>query len=260
MPLDNSLLLEERLLESLRHHLEGLREKAVADFSNTSFDRELTGLRSDPVYVNFGFDSAEYALIRLMGRMSISIGRRLGEIYDKIPRYMAAARFDLLPNQVAPKLGNLELDIGLRVSDLNEANINHITDVAEKHLPNLSIEEGIGIEIRYNFNPNDSSRLRKDVDMVNYLKEERLLPIYLVFSILSPRQEAIARLERAGWNFLMGEAAAAFARDLLGLDLEKTLNSPKVQEEVNRRVTATMQAIFSSQAFQHIASKYGEHR
>lgn len=46
--------------------------------------------------------------------MSVSVGRRLDEIYDKIPRFVAAARFDLSPEQVAEKFHDLELDIGLR--------------------------------------------------------------------------------------------------------------------------------------------------
>ncbi|MHB8523462.1 MAG: hypothetical protein ACYDH9_22265 [Limisphaerales bacterium] len=130
--------------------------------------------------------------------MSISIGRRLGEIYDKIPRFVAAARFNVPEKDVAPMLKNLELDIGLRFSKLSAADVQHIKSVAKKFTGKSAEGKGIGIEIRYNFNPNDSARLRKDCDMARYVRGEGFFPIYLVFSGISPRAEAIARLTRAG--------------------------------------------------------------
>ena len=78
--------LEQQFIGQLRHHLEGWRQKVIADFSKGNFDSELASLSSDPVYPKFHFHSAAYVNIRFMGRMSISIGRRLGEIYDKVPR------------------------------------------------------------------------------------------------------------------------------------------------------------------------------
>ena len=96
--------IKERFLVSLRHHLAGLRLKVDKDFSQNNYERELHALEGDPIYSKFAFDNPEYVLVRLIGRMSISIGRRLGEIYDKIPRFVAAARFGLRPEQVAPTL------------------------------------------------------------------------------------------------------------------------------------------------------------
>jgi hypothetical protein len=95
-----------------------LRAKAEHDFSENSFKHELNQLVTDSIYPKFALDSEEYVFIRLMGRMSISIGRRLGEIYDKIPRFLASARFDLTSEKVAFSLNELELDIGLKFSDL----------------------------------------------------------------------------------------------------------------------------------------------
>jgi len=78
---DNDVV-RDRFLKELRHHLDGLREKVESDFSLASFQHELSRFRGDPVYSRFTFDRPEYVLIRFMGRVSISIGRRLGEIYD----------------------------------------------------------------------------------------------------------------------------------------------------------------------------------
>jgi hypothetical protein len=193
--------IKERFLNSLRHHLAGLRLKVEKDFSQNNYERELHALESDPVYSKFAFDSPEYVLVRLIGRMSISIGRRLGEIYDKIPRFVAAARFGLRPEQVAPTLVNLELDMALRFSHLTVEDIEHIQRIINQYLGLTNDSEGIGIEIRYNFNPNDSARLRKDVTMAEYLRAENLLPVYLIYSAISPRLEAISRLERQAGVF-----------------------------------------------------------
>src|SRR5437773_11429927 len=121
--------VEDKFLEALRHHLAGLRDKVHRDFSKTSFDRELLDLKGDPIYPKFAFDREGYVLIRFMGRLSISIGRRLGEIYDKIPRFLAAARFGLSQDQVAPKLNGLELDICLNFSHLSPPDRSHIRNV-----------------------------------------------------------------------------------------------------------------------------------
>lgn len=250
--------LEEKFLETLRYHLSGLRSKAENEFSKSNFNHELSKLKTDPVYPKFALDSPEYVLIRFMGRVSISIGRRLGEIYDRLPRFIAAARFDLSQEQVAPKLNGLELDIGLRFSYIDREDVCYIRKVVKKHLHHTESGNGIGIEIRYNFNPNDSTRLRKDVDMAGYLQAEKLLPIYLVFSAISPRHEAIARLKRAGWNFLIGDLAIDFAKELLGLDLARILDKPKIKAEVRRAVNEIMVTIFKSYAFQKIAARYKE--
>jgi len=164
------LELETEFIESLRHHLSGLYAKAERDFSQSGFADELRNLRRDPVYPKFALDCPEYALIRLIGRMSISIGRRLGEIYDKIPRFIAASRFNLSPDEVSPKLNSLELDIGLKFNLLSHEDRNHVKETIKQYLQHAEFSRGIGIEIRYNFNPNDSARLRKDVDMANYLR------------------------------------------------------------------------------------------
>src|SRR3954468_23657411 len=103
-----------------------------------------------------------------MGRMSITFGRRLGEIYDKLPRFVASARFDVAPEQVAEKFNGLELDIGLRYSLLSGPDREHLAAVLAEYGAD-GTETGVGIEIRYNFNPNDSARLRKDVDMAGYV-------------------------------------------------------------------------------------------
>lgn len=248
--------LEKKFLESLRHHLLGLRNKVESDFSRSSFDHELSELRRDPIYPKFALDSPEYVLIRFMGRISISIGRRLGEIYDKIPRFVAAARFDLSSDEVAPTLKGLQLDIGLRFSQLSDEDRNHVNRIINKYIEKVASYTGVGIEIRYNFNPNDSARLRKDVAMVSYLQEENLLPIYLVFSTISPRDEAIARLGRAGWKFLVGKSAIDFSQELLGLDLAQILDRPGVKTEVQKEVATIMRTIVTSYTFQEIATKY----
>jgi hypothetical protein len=248
--------IKERFLVSLRHHLAGLRLKVESDFSQSNYERELHALESDPVYSKFALDSPEYVLVRLIGRMSISIGRRLGEIYDKIPRFVAAARFGLRPEQVAPTLVNLELDIALRFSYLAAADIEHIQGILNQYLPLTSKSEGVGIEIRYNFNPNDSARLRKDVTMAEYVQAENLLPVYLIYSAISPRLEAISRLERAGWNFLTGGSAISFSQALFGLDLASILDEPEIREEVRREVTEIMDAMIESPAFESVLARH----
>ena len=184
-----------------------------------------------------------------MGRVSISVGRRLGEIYDKIPRLLAAARFSLAPEEVAPKINGLELDTGLLFDRLDGDDVQHVSSTVIKHIGALEIGNGIGVEVRYNFNPNDSARLRKDVAMAEGLQQEGLLPIYLVFSAISPRDEAIARLTRAGWRFLVGEKALKFSHDLYGVDLTAILRERVIKHEIEREVSAIMDTLFGSHAF-----------
>lgn len=240
--------LEQQFVSQLRHHLNGWRRKVIDDFSKSNFDAELAALNSDPVYPKFHFHSAAYVNIRFMGRMSISIGRRLGEIYDKVPRLLAAARYNLTPGQVAPKFDGLELDICLRFAEITGADSKFVKDTCKKHTGSSPTKDGIGIEIRYNFNPNDSSRLRKDVDVASKLIACNLMPIYLVFSSISPRDEAIARLKRAGWIFLVGQQGLDFATELLGMDLSSVLDRPAVSKEIKAEVDGMMKDIKNSYA------------
>ena len=126
-----------------------------------SFDEEIASLCSDPLYPKFNLNTAEYALIRRIGRVSISIGRRLGEIYDKLPRLVASIAFNIPLDKIAPKLdGKLELDTSLPFNLVTQENRDHISEVVQRHIGEKPYN-GIGIEVRYNFNPNDSARLRK---------------------------------------------------------------------------------------------------
>jgi hypothetical protein len=246
--------LEARFLADLRRHLGGIREKVAADFSEENFRRELSLLEGDPVYAQFGLASSSYVLVRVMGRLSISIGRRLGEIYDKIPRFLAAARFNLEPSDVAPLLNGLQIDICLEKDKLTELDAAHVDTVLANYpqVPSDAAATGVGIEIRYNFNPNDSARLRKDVDMAGYVVERGLIPIYLIFSSISPRDEAIARLERAGWTFLVGADATRFAQELLGLNLAEILKQPRIKKEVLDEVGDIMRTMVASYSFQRV--------
>lgn len=248
MELDDSRL-EVQFISQLRHHLQGWRRKVLEDFSRPSFEAELAALNGDPVYPKFHFNSPAYVNVRFMGRMSISIGRRLGEIYDKVPRLLASARYGITPAQVAPKFDGLELDIGLRFDQISSPDAEFVRNVCTKHLGTRPVGSGVGIEIRYNFNPNDSSRLRKDVDMAEKLVDSNLMPIYLVFSSISPRDEAIARLKRGGWNFLIGQQGLNFATELLGMDLSSVLDRPAVSEEIKKEVDGMMKDIKDSYAF-----------
>jgi len=207
------------------------------------------------VYEKFAFNRAEYVLIRFMGRISISIGRRLGEIYDKVPRFAAAARFGLQPEQIAPKLAGLELDIGLKFSGLSKADQQHVVDVYKKHMAADLDTPGIGIEIRYNFNPNDSSRLRKDVRMGELLRDQGLKPVYLVFSSSSPRKDAMSRLTNSGWVFLTGSPAISFITDLLEMEIQSILDKPAIKNETKKVVDGIMNSLVTSYAFQQMLKK-----
>lgn len=241
--------VEDRLLSELRHHFSGWRDKIRRDFSESNFADELSRLRSDSLYVAWGLDSPQYALIRLVGRMSISFGRRLGEIYDKIPRFVAAARFALSPEDIASLIDGLELDISIPLSKLTEQDRGHCEHIVRSHFKTGNLETGIGVEMRYNFNPNDSARLRKDVRMVQLLRREKYFPVYLIFSSISPRQEAISRLKRAGWFFLVGKDADRFMRELLEVDIASILDSPRLKREIKVEMDAMMKSIFTSPAF-----------
>lgn len=249
--------IEQRFLESLRHHLAGLQRKVECEFSRENFERELAALEGDSVYSKFALDSPEYVLVRFMGRVSVSIGRRLGEIYDKIPRLMAAARFGLNPDQVAPLLQNLELDIALRFGMLRRRDVQSIQSVVRRYLNVECGDDGLGLEIRYNFNPNDSARLRKDALMAKFVRAENLRPIYLVYSGISPRDEAIKRLERAGWIFVIGSDAINFSRDLLGFDIESILDQPVVAAELKRDMDTIMSSLMQSYAFKAVINRHG---
>jgi hypothetical protein len=248
--------LENRFIEVIRYQFKGLATKVLGDFSKASYDAELAALNTDPVYEKFAFNRAEYVLIRFMGRVSISIGRRLGEIYDKVPRFAAAARFGLTPEQIAPRYDGLELDIGLKFAGLSLEDQEHVNNVFKKHIGSDLDTPGIGIEIRYNFNPNDSSRLRKDVHMGELLVDQGLKPIYLVFSAISPRKDAISRLKKSGWVFLVGAAALAFVTELLEIEVQSILDKPAIKEETKKVVDEIMKQMIGSHAFQEVLAKY----
>jgi hypothetical protein len=246
----------ERFLEALRHHFQGWIAKAKRDFGERSYAEELSLLRSDPLYDQFGLAIPEYVFIRLMGRMSISFGRRLGEIYDKMPRFVAAARFGLSEEEATGVYGeeDLRLDMRIPYDKLSKPNKKHVLATVGKFLPKVKVTAGLGIEIRYNFNPNDSARLRKDAHFAALLLQDSLVPIYLIFSGISPRDEAIARLERAGWNFLIAEKASRFTTELTTMDLGAILKEPTVHDEVNREIGQIMSAIYDSPAFKAVAA------
>ncbi|MEA5601972.1 hypothetical protein [Nostoc sp. UHCC 0252] len=245
-------VVEQRFLNILKSHIQGWEAKIQNDFSAQNYQRELQNLKTDPVYSKFALDCPEYVLVRLIGRMSISVGRRLGEIYDKLPRFVASARFNITPEQVAEKFDGLELDIGLRFSSVSSNDENHVRTTLQKFGFSDSGTDGAGIEIRYNFNPNDSARLRKDISMVGHLKAANLFPIYLIYSAISPRDDAINRLTRAGWYFLQGEQASQFTSELFGIDFLKFMDEPEVKEEIHNEVQRVMKSIFTSEAFQNV--------
>jgi hypothetical protein len=239
-----------RFMEELRHHLKGWQNKVNTDFAKANFDKEINGLSVDPVYAKFHLATPDYVFIRLMGRMSVSIGRRLGEIYDKIPRFAAQGRYNLTRDQVVTKLGGLEIDIRLLFSDLDKLDQTHLQKVAKDHLKiDHSGYKGLGIEIRYNFNPNDSSRLRKDKQLAGLLIDEGLYPVYLVFADNSPRlEDAVTSLERAGWNFLIARPALDFMAEVVGFDISIVLEKEAVSDEIKKETELFMHGIWSSYA------------
>ena len=247
---------KDRLIEAVRFHLVGLKDKILSDFSQESFEKELERLKSDSVYPKFSFDRPEYVLIRFMGRVSISIGRRLGEICDKVPRILAGIKYDLESSEIAPVFDGLELDIGLRENLLKKKDFEEIKDVCNRFFSKEIVGSGIGIEIRYNFNPNDSARLRKDVNMAGLLKKEGMLPIYLVFSSISPRDDAIARLKREGWLFLVGDDALRFIKQIVGLDISEIFDDHDLKNEIVKTVDEIMKAMVFSYAFKKVISEH----
>ena len=129
---DLQATMRSHMVRSLRWHFAGWKAKIQRDFSATGYATELDSLRGDAVYHLFSFDRPEYALIRLMGRMSISIGRRLGEIYDKLPRLAAAARFNLSMDEVVQKISGLEVDLILRTVSLADSDQIYLNDVLSR--------------------------------------------------------------------------------------------------------------------------------
>jgi hypothetical protein len=244
----------QRFRKELCHHLAGWRNKAREDFSESNLEKELIALTNDPVYSKFHLATADYVLIRLMGRMSISIGRRLGEIYDKIPRIAAQARYSLTQEKVIAKFNGLELDIQLRLNDLSQEDAGHLSEVCKQHLEiDLASYHGIGIEIRYNFNPNDSARLRKDKELADLLKSDSLHPTYLIFAENSPRlNDAVASLTRAGWSFVIGDSALKFMSDLVGFDISNVLEQSEISDEIQSEIEQLMSDIQNSHAFNQI--------
>jgi len=241
-------VIKQRFIEAIRHHLSGWKNKANNDFSPSECERELNDLTDDPIYANFNFATLHYVAIRKIGRMSISIGRRLGEIYDKVPRFVTAARFNLTDEQVKEKFGRLELDIAIRKELLDIEDATHVENVFKKYFDtSIQMNGGLGIEIRYNFNPNDSSRLRKDVQMCERVKSKNLTPIYLIFSRISPRNDAISRLTNSGWHFLVGEDAISFMKDLLEVDFQEILQEKDVQQAIKETTDEFMETIFRSE-------------
>ena len=245
----------KRFMEELRHHLSGWRQKVREDFSHKNYHDEIEALASDPVYAKFHLATPEYVFIRLMGRMSVSIGRRLGEIYDKIPRFVAQARYNLPREEVIAKFEGLELDVRLRPDKLNAEDRKHLSAVVKKHIGvDINRFTGLAIEIRYNFNPNDSSRLRKDKSLAELLKGEQYFPLYLVFAENSPRlADAVASLTRGGWKFIIGTSALDFMAELVGFDMSKILDLELVSAEVKSEVDKLMSEIWDSYACKQLA-------
>lgn len=145
----------------------------------------------------------------------------------------------------------LELDIALRSNLISADDKAHLERLTARMSGDTY--SGIGIEIRYNFNPNDSSRLRKDVDVAAKLKAAGLFPVYLIFSSLSPRDDAIARLKRGGWFFLQGAEALDFLKELLGVDISSVLSDPVIAAETQKRTNEIMKSIFTSEAFKRLS-------
>ncbi len=241
----------ENFLEHLRHHLEGWQAKVDHDFSKEAYEIEMAALSVDPVYSKFLLASPDYILIRLMGRMSVSIGRRLGELYDKIPRLAAQARYRLDREKVVVKFDGLELDVALTLADLSRGDVRHVIQTCRQHLEiRLERFKGLATEIRYNFNPNDSARIRKDKHLGEVLQAEGYSPLYLVFAENSPRLgDAVASLKRGGWQFLVGKPALSFMADLVGFDISNVLDRPEVSEEIEKQIQALMQSIKKSYAY-----------
>lgn len=249
--------IQERFLTELRHHFHGWLAKVTRDSSEMAFRAELEKLQADQLYSSFGLATPEYALVRIMGRLSISIGRRLGEIYDKIPRFVTQARFSLTAAEVAPKVdGMLELDVCVPLSKLQAEDRRHVRATMARYVPSAEDYTGVAIEIRYNFNPNDSARLRKDVHMAELLQGQSLTPVYLIFSTISPRDEAIARLTRAGWVFLVGETATQFMNELIGMDIQMILSSGTIRQEVAVEMARIMRVVYESYAMRQTLSRY----
>ena len=225
--------IKKNIEVSLIRHFEELLQKIENEFDNNNFNLELHNLKVDPVYSLWHFDRKEYVLIRKMGRISISIGRRLGDVYDKVIREAIMARFDLTLDQVAPKLGDkpsIEIDAKIGFNDINKNEIRRIKKVARSTFLKIPRQyEGLGIECRYNFNPNDSARLRKDLRMYELVANSNLIPIFLVFSTSSPRQDAINRLSKTGWKFLIGNDSYKFLKNIVEFDFKTFLKSKQIQ-------------------------------
>jgi len=144
--------------------------------------------------------------------------------------------------------GELELDVCVPLGELSEPDAEYVRITAARHLAGANLNTGLAIEIRYNFNPNDSARLRKDVHMAELLAKAGYTGVYLIFCTISPRDEAIARLKRAGWIFLVGVEAASFMNDLIGMDISAVLSSQNIRTEVTAEVKKMMQVVFGSKA------------
>lgn len=236
----------------------GWKAKVETDFCSEAAQRELAALAGDPVYAQFGLATDGYVLVRVMGRLSISIGRRLGELYDNLPKFVAAAHFGLPVSDVVCKIGSLNLDVRIPFSKMRPEDVAASRELVAKTFNEVyDGDGGLGIEVRYNFNPNDSARLRKDVAMAEGLLEEGILPIYVVFSGISPRAEAIERLQRAGWRFVIGADASTFVESLLGLDLSSLLSSAEVQSEIADAMAEVMSSMVKSHAFQRAVATHG---
>jgi len=91
--------------------------------------------------------------------------------------------------------------------------------------------------------------------MADKLQAAELFPVYLIYSAISPRDEAIARLKRAGWTFLQGKDASDFTTSLFAIDFMATMENEKVWGEVKAEVREIMSGIFESKAFEQIKKK-----
>jgi len=79
---------------------------------------------------------------------------------------------------------------------------------------------------------------------------------YLIFSSISPRQDAISRLERAGWNFIIGEDARQFSTDLYNIDLSQILQKEAIYNSIKNKMDEIMRSLYLSHAYLEAGKKY----
>ncbi|HME50642.1 MAG TPA: hypothetical protein VKM55_00355 [Candidatus Lokiarchaeia archaeon] len=246
----NNADLIKNLKEDLKKCISVIISKIETNLNDEYLRVMKDRIKNDISFSYLGFEASQWAIIRAFTSINISKGRTLGFFFEKTVRkcivhallgsnitenitkakdkelkgvYSKETRkpFDKSKPGTRKRGGTYGIDCEIIFDNIENEKIQSRMRKVIKNLSNTNIDyRGVAIEIKYTFMPNDHSRIEKDADFGEILKENNMFPIYLVLSEDDVRKnDAITRLKQSGWNFLMGADSLDFIHKFTMIDL-----------------------------------------